>query len=171
MMIRSTVPLSLPRTSGRERASPTRISARRRFGRANMRSRFSSAKLAQRPSSSTPRARRVEQRGLDNRGPDAGHDVDDHLAGGRVLGDDAPGELGEHLAWVCGAVRGGSGRPAGTGRRSGPPARRPVGRWLVAQRWGWSMWSWDTHDRKSVSHRTVDGVLSGDKGRRITPSP
>ena len=47
----------------------------------------------------------VDKRGLDKRRADAGERIDDNLAGCRVLGDDAPGELGEHLA--------GMGRAAG----------------------------------------------------------
>ena len=47
----------------------------------------------------------VEQGGLDSGGADPGQGVDDEGAGVGVLGDDAPGELGEHLARMAGAVR------------------------------------------------------------------
>ena len=47
----------------------------------------------------------VEQGGLDDRGADPGQGIDDEGAGVGVLGDDAPGEFGEHLARMAGAVR------------------------------------------------------------------
>ena len=47
----------------------------------------------------------VEQGSLDSGGADPGQGVDDEGAGVGVFGDDAPGELGEHLARMAGAVR------------------------------------------------------------------
>ena len=71
----------------------------------------------------------VERGGLDDGGADAGHDVDDDLAGGRVLGDDAPGELGEHLGRVLGALGQVTAGPLvlGGGLSHGPDSERHGG--------------------------------------------
>ena len=46
----------------------------------------------------------AEQGGLDDGGADAGHHVDHEHARGRVLSDDAPGQLGQHLGRMGGAL-------------------------------------------------------------------
>ena len=66
--------------------------------RSSMWSRLASARAAQRGFELDADGAPAEQGGLDDGGADAGHDVDDEGAGVGVLGDDAPGELGEHLA-------------------------------------------------------------------------
>ena len=82
------MPARSPRTSPSLRASPTRISARTAWPGFEL------------DADGAP----VEGGCLDDGGPDAGHDVDDDLTGGRVLGDDAPGEFGKHLGRVLGAL-------------------------------------------------------------------
>jgi hypothetical protein len=47
----------------------------------------------------------VEEGRLDNRRADASHEIDDSLAGRRVLSEDTSGELGEHLRRVLPAGR------------------------------------------------------------------
>ena len=71
----------------------------------------------------------TEQGGLGEGGADPRQRVDDEIAGLRVLTDDAPGELGEHLPGVGGAGRqvAAGALPLGGGLGDRPDGERDIG--------------------------------------------